>query len=422
MFCKSCGKKIDDDSQFCSYCGTKQSTIKKPTFENQKNAIEQDDSKLDNFKESFDLEIKTEPNQVQKNVYNESKYDPSYSKEIEATIVGGLIFTISFFLYKYRFEFDNIDSIHIFKIISITGNFILRIIIANWVSNIANRQNRNTFSWGLLAFFFPSVSLIIIGLLKKIKYQVKVNSALTPIENFNALEKEADDFIKVERFKEAELIYQYIYENYELNDSVIFKLADLYFKNEKFNESERLLKLIVDSEKYSDISNYYLGFISMKKGNISKALEHLEISSNRNFLQSTILKNIILQDKIQKIDFESQKKKFGINNKMNNPISIQIETLSFFELSFNPSQTNLELFENYLVINFFESKFSFKKESFIFNYRMINNLERIENTKYAFVFNDGKSLIFKFYTTLDIAIGYEKTIVKKILYFKSIDS
>ena len=50
---------------------------------------------------------------------------------------------------------------------------------------------------------------------------------------------------------------------------------------------------------------------------------------------------------------------------------------------------------------------------------MINNFERIENTKYAFVFNDGKSLILYFNTTLDIAKGYEKTIVEKILYFKS---
>lgn len=61
------------------------------------------------------------------------------------------------------------------------------------------------------------MSLIIIGLLKKLKYNVKVNSALTPLENFYVLNKEADDFIKLNRYKEAELIYQYIYENYELN-------------------------------------------------------------------------------------------------------------------------------------------------------------------------------------------------------------
>lgn len=419
MFCKSCGKKIDDDSQFCSYCGTKQSIISKPIIENQNKVIELEDSKIDNFKESFDLQNKTEKDLTGNKVSNESQYDLSYSKEIEATVVGVLILALSIFLYNFPFEFDNIDSIHIFRIISIVGNLALRILIASWIVNIANRQNRNTFSWGLFAFIFPSISLIMIGLLKKIKYHVKVNSALTPIENFYALEKEGDDFIKQERYKEAELIYQYIYENYELNDSIIFKLADLYFKNEKFNESESLLKLLVDSEKYSDITNYYLGFIAMKKGKITNALEHLEISSNKNFLKSTILKNIILQDKIQKISFENQKKEFGISNIANVIINIQIETLSFFELSFKPSQTNLEIFENYLVINFFESNYSFKKESFIFNYRMINNFERIENTKYAFVFNDGKSLILKFNTTLDIAKGYEKTIVEKILYFKS---
>jgi hypothetical protein len=30
MFCKSCGKQIDDDSAFCSFCGTKQPEIQKP--------------------------------------------------------------------------------------------------------------------------------------------------------------------------------------------------------------------------------------------------------------------------------------------------------------------------------------------------------------------------------------------------------
>lgn len=25
MYCKNCGKQIDDDSKFCNYCGTEQS-------------------------------------------------------------------------------------------------------------------------------------------------------------------------------------------------------------------------------------------------------------------------------------------------------------------------------------------------------------------------------------------------------------
>lgn len=422
MFCKSCGNKIDDDSQFCSYCGTKLSIIRKSSFENQKKVIVQENQKIDKFDVSdvsIDLKDKIETYKDQNNELNESIYDPNYSKEIEASIVGGIILIISILFIKFPIEFDNINSYKKFRIISLVASSILRISISFWIINIAKRQNRNTFIWGLFALFFPSISLIIIGLLNKLKYNLKINSALTSIENFYALEKEGDDLIKLERYKEAEIIYQYIYENYEINDSIIFKLSDLYFKNGKFNNSESLLLLILDTEKYSDISNYYLGFISMKKGNISKALEHLEISANNNFIKSTILKNIILQSKIQKFDFNSQKNEFGLTNILNNSINIEIETLSFFELSSNHSQINLVLYENYIVINFFVSIFSFKKESFLLNYRMINNLERIENTKYSFMLNNGKTLLLRFNTTYDIAKEYEKMILEKMIYFKS---
>ncbi len=420
MFCKSCGNKIDDDSQFCSYCGTKQSKINKVVFENE-NVIEQEKSKTNNLKNSLDLQNNTKPDKSLNNVDNESKYDPTYSKETEATIVGTLILvSLLLCLIFQPFEFNNIESYNQFRAISSIVSLIFRFLIVIWVVNIAKRQNRKTFGWGLFAFFFPSISLIIIGLLKKIKYKIKIDPTLTPLETFYALDKEADDFIKHNRNKEAELIYEYIFKNYELNESTIFKLAELYFKNKKYNESESLLNQILDSEKYSDISNYYLGFISMKKGNIVDALEHLEFSSKNNFSKSTILKNIILQDKIQKIDFETQKNEFGINAPTNsNQINIQIETISYFELRFNYSSINLEIFENYLVIKFFNSILSSKKETFIISYRMIKNLERIEHNKFTFIFNDGNKLDFEIDSPLDIAKEYQKTIDEKILYFKS---
>ena len=52
MYCKVCGGKIDDDSLFCSFCGTKQSITNKPIFANDedqsitKNVIEYPDNKL----------------------------------------------------------------------------------------------------------------------------------------------------------------------------------------------------------------------------------------------------------------------------------------------------------------------------------------------------------------------------------------
>lgn len=416
MFCKSCGNKIDDDSQFCSYCGLKLSKTNNLTSNN----IEQKESQTDNLKIYFDIKNNPNPNNYLDNVINKSKYDSTYIKETEATLVGIIFLVLSLFLLIFPIEFTNIESYNQFKAISTITSLILRILISIWIVNIAKRQNRKTFNWGLFALIFPSVSLIIIGLLKKIKYHVKINTSSTPLENFHILTKEAETFIKDNRDKEAELIYQHIYENFEKNDSIIFKLAELYFKNEKYNESEELLKLIVNSDKYSNASNYYLGFISMKKGNIIKALQHLEISSNNNFLKSTILKNIILEEKIQKIDFNTQKKDFGIIESLNNnQIDIEIEDLSYFNLSFNHSQITLEIFENYLVVNFYKSLLSNKKESFIINYRMINKFERIENSKYLFIFNNDKFLNFEINKPLDISKEYEKKITEKILYFKS---
>ncbi len=416
MFCKSCGNKIDDDSQFCTYCGLKLSNINNLTS----NTVEQKESKTDNLKICFDIKNNQNPINYSDNVNNESKYDNTYIKETEATLVGIILLVLSLFLIIFPIEFTNIESFNQFRTISPITSLILRVLITNWIVNIAKRQNRQTFNWGLFAFIFPSVSLIIIGLLKKLKYNVKINTSSTPLENFHALTKEAETFIKVNRDKEAELIYQHIYENFEKSDSIIFKLAELYFKNEKYNESEYLLKLLVDSDKYSNASNYYLGFILMKKGNIKKSLEHIEISSNNNFLKSVILKNIILEDKIQKIDFKTQKKDFGIiENLNNNQIDIEIEDLSYFNLSFNHSQITLEIFENYLVVNFHKSLFSNKKESFIFNYRMINKLERIENNKFLFIFNNNKFLNFEINKPVEISKEYEKKITEKILYFKS---
>lgn len=38
MYCKKCGKKIDDDSIYCTYCGTKQSNgIEKVISEEESN-------------------------------------------------------------------------------------------------------------------------------------------------------------------------------------------------------------------------------------------------------------------------------------------------------------------------------------------------------------------------------------------------
>ena len=41
MFCKKCGMSIDDDSKFCSYCGTDQSYTDQKTM---RESLQQDNS------------------------------------------------------------------------------------------------------------------------------------------------------------------------------------------------------------------------------------------------------------------------------------------------------------------------------------------------------------------------------------------
>ena len=94
MFCKSCGNKIDDDSQFCTYCGLKLSNINNLTS----NTVEQKESQTDNLKICFDIKNNQNPINYSDNVNNESKYDNTYIKETEATLVGIILLVLSLFL------------------------------------------------------------------------------------------------------------------------------------------------------------------------------------------------------------------------------------------------------------------------------------------------------------------------------------
>ncbi len=96
------------------------------------------------------------------------KYDENYKRETEATITGILLLFFLTAIYgTIKPEFANAISA-IFAVI--------RIPIIIWIVNIAERQNRDSTKWGFFAFFFPSLALIIIGLLKKLYSPQELNS------------------------------------------------------------------------------------------------------------------------------------------------------------------------------------------------------------------------------------------------------
>ena len=101
MFCKSCGNKIDDDSQFCSYCGTRQSEINKPAFVNNDGFV-QEATKTVNVNVSFGRQTKTKANQESNEALIEPDYDPSYVKETEATVIGLILLVSSLLLLIFQ--------------------------------------------------------------------------------------------------------------------------------------------------------------------------------------------------------------------------------------------------------------------------------------------------------------------------------
>ena len=203
MFCKSCGNKIDDDSQFCSYCGTRQSEINKPAFVTNDGFV-QEATKTVNVNLSFGRQTKTKANQESNEALIEPDYDPSYVKETEATVIGLILLVSSLLLLIFQpFKFDNIDSYNQFRAGSSIFALVIRIFITVWVVNIAKSQNRETFGWGIFALFLPSIALIIIGQQKKIFAKFNIDNRLSNEENSLILTEKAKTFINENKFNEC---------------------------------------------------------------------------------------------------------------------------------------------------------------------------------------------------------------------------
>ncbi len=113
-------------------------------------------------------------NRLQENVYASvsnagNKYDASYRKEKEAVYMG-----VFFFIVPVLFSFFSIIDIaknggaDTFIKVMLVGALALRVIATKWVSAIAAEQNRTVAKWIAFSFFLPAISLIVMGLTKKL--------------------------------------------------------------------------------------------------------------------------------------------------------------------------------------------------------------------------------------------------------------
>jgi uncharacterized membrane protein YbjE (DUF340 family) len=95
---------------------------------------------------------------------NYSQANNSYQRNEEASFAGFFCLVVPV-IFTYFCIADHVffDALNIYLNIMITGGLIFRVIAYNWVSNIAQEQNRAAKGWQILTLIFPSISLISLG-------------------------------------------------------------------------------------------------------------------------------------------------------------------------------------------------------------------------------------------------------------------
>jgi tetratricopeptide (TPR) repeat protein len=169
MYCKHCGKQIDNDSIFCAFCGGAINAIY--TFKEQMTSDKSETSpRSGKVNLSFDESTKPqEERQSYENISIEKKYDPYFKKDNDAIFCGivSMLVVIAFNIYLLFLEENRQE-------IAAIGNIVIlfwRIIAVDWCIRIAKSHNRSP-DWGWLAFFFPGITLILLGASKKLLYPI----------------------------------------------------------------------------------------------------------------------------------------------------------------------------------------------------------------------------------------------------------
>ena len=95
-----------------------------------------------------------------------------------ATVVGFVIIFVSVLFSQTNYEREKINWFAVAILL------LLNIINCKWVMNIARNLKRSTLFWGVFAFIFPPVALIIIGsLTENIPYKINPEEHLLKKDN-----------------------------------------------------------------------------------------------------------------------------------------------------------------------------------------------------------------------------------------------
>lgn len=261
MFCKECGKKIDDDSKFCNYCGTKQSIQDSDIPANESSQAKQDINvnvkfatpKMPKINLKRNTDIQNLPN---KDIFFKHNYLPF--------IAGVLLIVIEIAIWirVYNNPAERVGYI-IFSTI-------IKILLAFWVEFEAVKRNRKKVIWLLFGFLFPPLALIIITFINKrvfpANYSRLSQHKKSELNNKYAIRLYKNDYSSEALLFADESILLYP-KNYDAYDTRGLIYTDMGLFEDALNDFNYCIHIYSEKGKY----NYSRGNLLCKLGKYDKA-------------------------------------------------------------------------------------------------------------------------------------------------------
>jgi len=245
-----------------------------------------------------------------------SKYDLTYRKEGEATFLGVLLLVVPIALnLSGVIKFETEESYNQARMFWGIGSVVLRIAVAAWVVNISSRQNRNSTGWGWFAFFLPSIALIIIGQLKKLRLNIEIDGSLPINQQSAILFEKANQFYSDSRFSESVEVLNKAIE-IDRNNYDCIKLRGLAnYQLKHYDKARTDFETLIQKEQFPAIVNYYLGNIEILDYHREKAIEFwLKAKDNKSEKAQTQLDLFHTFTGEYLLDSSQTAKKLGTNS------------------------------------------------------------------------------------------------------------
>ena len=196
-----------------------------------------------------------------------TKYDLTFEKDSTPSVIGVILLIIYLIIYLVT---DN-GKIHVTEeysqtfVLAVLISFLLRIGIVIWINNIAKQLNRNAIGWTILGFMFPSISLVIIGQLKKLKLNIVIDGRLPIDEQILILSEKAKSFFSKERYNECIKVINKIIELDDKNYEALKLRGISYFEKGEYDKAKNDFEILEKNNKFITEVGKYIDDIKFKK-------------------------------------------------------------------------------------------------------------------------------------------------------------